>query len=264
MPTNKEIKTLSRRQLKGKWGKLALVNLGVVAVMLLLGYYVNGIIAQILCVPLMVGSSKLMLSVANGEKLDLNNFIANKTVYIRYLVFTLILAMIQMLIGIIFALVSSGVLATSFMLGSSNIDENMMKALSQNMGAVMILAIVGLILLIVMVYIDLIYSMTEYVILRDNEDIDAIMSMKYSRSLLKGHLWEFFKLQISFIGWYLLSILTAGIGVIFVNSYIMTSSANFYLELIYKEEEKAREMGIINSESNMHYRSYMDDKETAE
>ncbi|WP_437130984.1 DUF975 family protein [Peptostreptococcus russellii] len=261
MPTNKEIKALSRNQLKGKWGILALVNLGVVAVMFLLGYYVNGIVAQILCVPLMVGSSKLMLSVANGEELDLNNFIANKTVYIRYLVFTLILALIQMLVGIIFALVSGGVLATSFMMGGSSIDENIMNLLSQNISSIIILTIVALILMLVMIYIELIYSMTEYIILRDNEDIDAIMSMKYSRMLIKGHLWEFFKLQISFIGWYLLSILTAGIGIIFVNSYVMTSSANFYLELVYKEEEKAREMGIINSESNMHYRSYMNNKE---
>ena len=59
------------------------------------------------------------------------------------------------------------------------------------------------------------YSMTEY-ILAENPKIEGNDAITKSRELMDGHKGRLFLLQLSFIGWILLSILTLGIGMIFL------------------------------------------------
>lgn len=49
---------------------------------------------------------------------------------------------------------------------------------------------------------------------------------------MNGHKWDYFVLQISFIGWYLLGFLTLGIGLIWVIPYASATYSNFYRHLI--------------------------------
>ena len=53
-----------------------------------------------------------------------------------------------------------------------------------------------------------------------------------SKQLMKGHCWEFFVLQVSFILWFLLCIVTFGIGFVWVTPYISCTRAAFYQRLI--------------------------------
>jgi uncharacterized membrane protein len=50
------------------------------------------------------------------------------------------------------------------------------------------------------------YAMTFY-ILNDEPDIKPLQAIKRSSEMMRGHKWDFFKLHLSFIGWYLLAIL---------------------------------------------------------
>ena len=52
-----------------------------------------------------------------------------------------------------------------------------------------------------------------------------------SRRLMKGNRIRLVMLQISFIGWGLISILTLGIGLLWLNGYILCTTAWFYKDL---------------------------------
>ncbi len=89
---------------------------------------------------------------------------------------------------------------------------------------------IGLILLIVPgIYFACRYSMTFFIIV-DNPGIGAIDAMSLSSEIMNGKTWKFFCLNCRFIGWILLSIMTFGLGFIFVTPYLYCSYAVFYDE----------------------------------
>lgn len=85
------------------------------------------------------------------------------------------------------------------------------------------------------------YSMVPY-LLHDYPELSVREAMKLSREMTRGHKWELFILDLTFIGWILLAILTLGIGVLFVEPYQQTARAAFYEDLkserIVEEDEQ--------------------------
>jgi len=53
-----------------------------------------------------------------------------------------------------------------------------------------------------------------------------------SKELIKGHVWDYIRLNLSFIGWGLLAIITLGIGFLFLLPYTRLANMLFYQELI--------------------------------
>ncbi|MFO7968503.1 MAG: DUF975 family protein [Candidatus Izemoplasmatales bacterium] len=74
------------------------------------------------------------------------------------------------------------------------------------------------------------YSMT-FFILVDNPDLQPTEAIDRSREMMSGNKGKLFMLYLSFIGWFLLVILTFGIGYIFLEPYIQMTVANFYEDL---------------------------------
>ena len=74
------------------------------------------------------------------------------------------------------------------------------------------------------------YQMVPY-LLRDYPEIGAREALRLSRELMKEHKWDLFVLQFTFIGWIILSILTAGIGFLWLMPYMATAQAYFYQDL---------------------------------
>jgi uncharacterized membrane protein len=74
------------------------------------------------------------------------------------------------------------------------------------------------------------YAMTPYILL-DRPELSATDAIKESEKMMDGHKMELFILDLSFIGWILLSMLTCGILVLYVEPYMMATKAAFYLEL---------------------------------
>jgi uncharacterized membrane protein len=74
------------------------------------------------------------------------------------------------------------------------------------------------------------YSMA-FFILRDNPSISALDAINASKKMMHGHKARLFGLCLSFIGWALLSILTLGIGYLWLLPYMTLSFANFYEDL---------------------------------
>ena len=74
------------------------------------------------------------------------------------------------------------------------------------------------------------YSMTFY-IMRDNPEMSGEQAIQRSMEMMKGHKMELFLLSLSFIGWILLSIITLGIGYLWIYPYMFTAQVAFYEEL---------------------------------
>ena len=74
------------------------------------------------------------------------------------------------------------------------------------------------------------YSMGGF-ILADNPNMDGNEARKASMALMKGKKWRLFCLDCSFIGWYLLGILTFGLLLFWVQPYHEAARAEFYQEI---------------------------------
>lgn len=80
------------------------------------------------------------------------------------------------------------------------------------------------------------YSQTYYIykdVNKDNENnsLNYLDYITLSRELMNGHKFEMFVLQLSFIGWWLLVAVTAGIAAIWVYPYYQTTMSAYYKNL---------------------------------
>ncbi len=71
------------------------------------------------------------------------------------------------------------------------------------------------------------YSMTFY-ILAEDESIGATAALEKSNKMMYGYKWKYFCLYWRFFGWFLLSILTLGVGLLWLVPYVEVSRAKFY------------------------------------
>ncbi|MBQ9991992.1 MAG: DUF975 family protein [Firmicutes bacterium] len=70
-----------------------------------------------------------------------------------------------------------------------------------------------------------------FYILMDNPEISCWEAIRQSKQMMRGNKGDLFILDISFILWYLLGIVTFGLAIFFVTSYQLTVWANYYRSL---------------------------------
>jgi uncharacterized membrane protein len=80
------------------------------------------------------------------------------------------------------------------------------------------------------------YAMTPY-IMQENPQLTAESCIDASMKMMDGNKGKLFLLDLSFIGWAMLCILTLGIGYLWLQPYMSCSRAKFY------EELKSRKIG---------------------
>jgi len=86
------------------------------------------------------------------------------------------------------------------------------------------------------------YSMTQY-ILADCPNVTAKDALKLSMRMTNGHKLDLFVMNLSFLGWQLLGMLTCGIlSVVFVGPYVHATTAGYYVNL----RDKALATGVIH------------------
>lgn len=74
------------------------------------------------------------------------------------------------------------------------------------------------------------YSMSGF-ILEENPEMSPKEAIEISQKMMKGNKWRLFCLDLSFIGWGILSILTCGIGLLWLSPYKNAATAAFYDEI---------------------------------
>ena len=70
-----------------------------------------------------------------------------------------------------------------------------------------------------------------FFILAENPDMSIRDCVNESKLLMSGRLWELFVLQLSFIPWILLVSITCGLAGLYVQPYMVTTLAGYYLSL---------------------------------
>lgn len=78
------------------------------------------------------------------------------------------------------------------------------------------------------------YSQAEYVLLdalSDGSYENASKILSESQDLMRKQKFKFFRLHLSFLGWYLLVLITFGFAILYVLPYYLTARAVFYHEL---------------------------------
>lgn len=74
------------------------------------------------------------------------------------------------------------------------------------------------------------YAMTEF-LMRDDPQLSGNAAIERSMAMMQGNKLRLFLLDLSFIGWYLLALLTLGLGFVLLIPYVNTARAKFYEEL---------------------------------
>ncbi len=85
------------------------------------------------------------------------------------------------------------------------------------------------------------YAMTPY-ILADNPELKFNAAIEKSMKMMDGYKMKYFLLNLSFIGWFLLSILTLGIGLLWLVPYVLVTNVAFYEELKANQQATVEEL----------------------
>ena len=110
------------------------------------------------------------------------------------------------------------------------------------------------------------YSLAFYLLL-DDPEMGVMDAIRKSKDLMYGNKWKLFCLDLSFIGWSFLAVLTCGIGFIWVLPYMETSRFSFYEIIVgnlktrheYVETEEAYEQPDSRSDESEEPKSEADE-----
>ncbi len=75
------------------------------------------------------------------------------------------------------------------------------------------------------------YFLVPYIV-AENPDTPALQAITLSRKMMKGHKWECFVFEMSFIGWYFLDAVSFGLcGILYSNPYKVAAFSEYYVQL---------------------------------
>ena len=175
-------------------------------------YLIAQILINIIAIILVCGQYKMHLSVARTGKADFKDFFSLlKNQPDRYILANLILFGIS-LVCLIPTFASLAILYY--------IDTLVMIVLA------LVLNIISLILI---TYTTLTYNLVFYTLL-DDENITAIEALKSIRQMMKTHKKRYLYMQFSFLGLFLLNVLSFGIGILWIEPYMTQTTTLFYLD----------------------------------
>jgi uncharacterized membrane protein len=70
-----------------------------------------------------------------------------------------------------------------------------------------------------------------YYLMVENPDMEPMEAIRKSSELMDGHKMEFFSFVLSFIGWFIVSVITFGLGFLMLIPYYQMSKLNFYRKI---------------------------------
>lgn len=242
-----DIRKSAREALTGKWGKGALITLIYMLFEFVLGF-IGGLTEEIPFISLVVNIATIVISVPiafgliisfmklkRGEDVKCTDFLTDGFARfgrswkvagnILLKMWLPILLYVLATFGLVFAIsfgAAAGILAES--------------------GAVIVVAcIVGIALFIaafVYLFITALNYSLVYYIAFDNEEMEAKDVLEESKKSMTGNRGKIVLLQLSFIGWVILSIFTLYIGLLWLIPYMQVALVCFYEALKDKNNEE--------------------------
>lgn len=229
MKTNQELKNEALAALKGNWAPavLAAVLLVVITVMLSIPSYVADFFAQDVTSYEDVDLTKLMIS------LMLTQIGGILSVFLLY----------PMSIG--YAVAHKDLLLYGDASVTRNVIRHSFKGYFRNVLAMLLTYVFTALWMLLFIVPGLVkayaYAMTPFII-KDYPELSPNQAINLSIKMMDGHKFDLFCLSMSFIGWILLSILTLGVGLVWLMPYMETTVAAFYQDV--KEEYMSIEKAI--------------------
>lgn len=206
MIQNSEIRAIAREKLEGNWGDAALVT------------FVSGIVAMVLNSIFQRGGAFVVNPVNEVSVMMANGG------------FSLIGTIAMLPITYAYAVMFLGMVR-----GSKMSVQGLFQHYNGRVFLTMLLKIVymwlwSLLLVIPGIIKGYSYAMTEF-IMNDNPGLEGNKAIEASMAMMRGHKMRLFLLDLSFIGWIILGLLTFGLGLILVQPYMTAARAAFYEEL---------------------------------
>jgi uncharacterized membrane protein len=255
MKSISELKNDALSSLNEKWG----ISIGAILVFFAISMalslipIIGGLAQLILTGALSVGLAHFFLKLSKSENVDIEDlFIAFKSKdkflvsLSTYVLIIIIIVPIILIFGSIWVSLFVGDLNNIFNLflaavpdtpslgATYQIDPSLLKNASSDpifqsgAGTIFVAAII--LIFIPLIIVSLGFSQVFFLI-ADDKTKSGIEALKTSWNLMNGKKTKLFLLQLSFIGWVILSILTLFIGFIFLYPYIYTTLSKFYKEL---------------------------------
>ncbi len=139
---------------------------------------------------------------------------------VKSLIFTIIISLVVFVSMFIVMFVVGGAIA-SFIFTD----------ITWGLGAIIGILVICLFIIALTIF-DLALALTPYIII-EHEHLSTIEAMSLSIKMMKGNKWRYFVIQLSFIGWAILAIITLGIGYLWLIPYVSLTQANFYRDLSF-------------------------------
>ena len=233
-----DFRTEARRKLSGKWGKAVCIFLAYVALTFVIKFIEGlfpdsmeqlfNIVNTIINVPLSFGLVFAFLKLFNDEDvkafdfatLGFSNF--GKSWGVTFQIFLkMILPEIAVIVAFVILIVgymSMGIIAISAQSAGASVFSNFMLIIG------IILLVASIIWLITKSY----YYQLAILVAIDNPDMSGADAVEESKRLMTGKRASLFCLELSFIGWAILSVATLGIGFLWLVPYVQFANVAFY------------------------------------
>ena len=248
-----KIRENAREALRGKWGKAASFTLAYLAFFFAVGFVIRllgeesllgsllDLASSIVQIPIIFGLTFAFIKLKRNEdvkafdylNIGFSNFGRAWKIGLRTAL-RVILPLIGVIVGI-FILVGAMVYSTATALVSA-VSESVLIP-------IIIGTIVYIVALIWLLVTSLLYSLTSC-IAYDNPNMSALEVVNESAKMMKGNRGKIFLLELSFIGWAILSVFTLGIGYLWLLPYMEIAEICFYEHLLEKNKNN-------NSEENV-------------
>ena len=236
--TSAELKRLSREQLNGRWGIAIGANLlmQLITSALLMPFYflfilsggrmvqyitymVATFIIAAVSIVIQCGILRIYFGFARGEEISIGMMFSEFSRRpFRYMLGYLLLMFIEMVCIIPGTICFSvGLVGGTFL-------------------AIAIGAALYLVGMVIMLIVALRFSQV-FLILLEHGEMGVMEAFHRSAELMEGNMGRFFYIELSFIGWALLGLLSCGIGMLWVTPYMMQVSVNFYRSLTGELDE---------------------------
>ncbi len=242
-----DFRTEARRKLSGKWSKAVCIFLAYVVLTFVIKFIEGlfpdsmgqlfNIVNTIINVPLSFGLVFAFLKLFNDEDvkafdfatLGFSNF--GKSWGVTFQIFLkMILPEIAVIVAFVILIVgymSMGIMAISTQSAGASVFSNFMLIIG------IILLVASIIWLITKSY----YYQLAILVAIDNPDMSGADAVEESKRLMTGKRASLFCLELSFIGWAILSVATLGIGFLWLVPYVQFANVAFYKYATGNKEE---------------------------
>ena len=240
-----EFRAKARERLAGKWGKAACIVLAYFVISILFSF-VTGLFEEgsvlaslvsiaitIIELPLSFGLIIAFYNLYSSKEVGAFDFLSlgfqnfKRAWAIAFRMFLKLLApFILLIVSVLLLGGAVGFAAASAILGSSASGALVVMLIG------FILYVVSLVWMITRSY----YYVMSYYVAIDNPELSAKEAVNQSREMMTNNRAKLFWLELSFIGWMFLAILTLGIGIFWLAPYMTFAEIAFYHFVAKKDE----------------------------